>query len=147
MYNIPQWVSVVKMWFPLYAICFIHLNLVSKSQYKDVISTHSGLIVPFVSPSVKYSRRWIFNFPIWVVSFSFWPEMILFIPINECVCVLMMISSLCSVFLDCRQTGKCLALLERMAKGPDTIDGFFFLFKSFRQSVIIWQRDRSLLLI
>ena len=48
---------MVKMWFPLYAICFINLNLVSKTQYKDVISTHSDLIVPFVSPTVKYSRR------------------------------------------------------------------------------------------
>lgn len=129
MYNIPQWVSVVKMWFPLYAICFIHLNLVLKSQHKDVISTHSGLIVPFVSPTVKYSRRWIFNFPVRVVSFSFWQEMIPFIPINECVCVLTMITCLCVVFRDCRQTGKGPALLEGMAKGPDAIDGFFFLFK------------------
>lgn len=92
------------MWFPLYAVSFISLSLVSERQHEDVISRHSGLVIPFISP-VGYPRGQTFNFLLSWFFFLFDNKQF-FLSLHWSVYVLMWISCLCSVFLDCGQIEK-----------------------------------------
>lgn len=67
--------------------------------------------------------------------FPVWREMIIFLPVHEYICISVWISHLCPVLLNCRETGKCLALLDAMTKEPRelyTIVGFFFFNLNFQ---------------
>lgn len=93
MYNIPQWVSVVKMWFPF--TCY----LFHKSQSgvrKAIWGYHfqafwlnDALCFSFcvvLKEAEHLTSLWVRGFL--VVFFSFWQEMILLIPIHECFCMI-----------------------------------------------------------